>query len=55
MKMKIQLYLLRSRYWRNDFWIDKFGQKNQKVIGFPALKGDFLAEEITPYVKESEN
>ncbi|KAF9659842.1 1-aminocyclopropane-1-carboxylate deaminase/D-cysteine desulfhydrase [Tenacibaculum mesophilum] len=30
-------------------------KKNQKVIGFPALKGDFLAEEITPYVKESEN
>lgn len=30
-------------------------KKNQKVIGFPALKGDFLAEEITPYAKESKN
>lgn len=30
-------------------------KKNQKVIGFPALKGDFLAEEITLYAKESKN
>lgn len=30
-------------------------KKHQKVIGFPALKGDFLVDEIQPYVKGSEN
>ncbi|REH54542.1 1-aminocyclopropane-1-carboxylate deaminase [Tenacibaculum gallaicum] len=30
-------------------------ENHQKVIGFPALKGDFLVEEIKPYVKGSEN
>ncbi|MDO6676854.1 pyridoxal-phosphate dependent enzyme [Tenacibaculum sp. 1_MG-2023] len=30
-------------------------ENHQKVIGFPALKGDFLVEEIKPYVKGCEN
>ncbi|TDQ30228.1 1-aminocyclopropane-1-carboxylate deaminase/D-cysteine desulfhydrase [Tenacibaculum caenipelagi] len=30
-------------------------KEHQKVIGFPALKGDFLVDEIKPYVKENEN
>lgn len=30
-------------------------KEHQKVIGFPALKGDFLTDEIKPYVKGNEN
>lgn len=30
-------------------------KKNQKIIGFPALKGDFLADEINPFVKRIDN
>lgn len=29
--------------------------ENQKVLGFPALKGDFLADEIKKYVTNTEN
>lgn len=30
-------------------------QSHQKVLGFPALKGDFLKEEIKPYVRSKKN
>ena len=30
-------------------------KKHQKVIGFPALKGDFLVEEIKPYVNRNDH
>ena len=30
-------------------------KKHQKVIGFPALKGDFLVDEIKPFVKGNTN
>ncbi|WP_435255467.1 1-aminocyclopropane-1-carboxylate deaminase/D-cysteine desulfhydrase [Tenacibaculum sp. A30] len=30
-------------------------KEHQEVIGFPALKGDFLADEIQPYVKGNTN
>jgi 1-aminocyclopropane-1-carboxylate deaminase len=30
-------------------------KKHQKIIGFPALKGDFLQYEISKYVKRSDN
>lgn len=30
-------------------------KNHQKVIGYPALKGDFLVEEIKPYLKGNEN
>ncbi|WGH75111.1 pyridoxal-phosphate dependent enzyme [Tenacibaculum tangerinum] len=30
-------------------------KKHQKVIGFPALKGDFLVDEIKPFVKGNDN
>ncbi|MFT7899524.1 pyridoxal-phosphate dependent enzyme [Tenacibaculum ascidiaceicola] len=30
-------------------------KKHQKVIGFPALKGDFLVEEIKPYVNKNDH
>ncbi len=30
-------------------------KKNQKVIGFPALKGDFLTSEIKKYTKKTDN
>ena len=30
-------------------------KKNQKVIGFPALKGDFLTSEVKKYTKVSDN
>ena len=30
-------------------------KKNQKVLGFPALKGDFLRKEIAPFINQKEN
>ena len=32
-----------------------FAAKNQSILGFPALKGDFLIEEIAPFVNQSQN
>jgi 1-aminocyclopropane-1-carboxylate deaminase len=29
--------------------------KNQRVLGFPALKGDFLRKEIQPFINQKEN